>query len=130
MIDVYIDGASAGDRGKSGAGIFINYKNGKVEHVSIPLGEMSNIEAEFAAFVHALSFCIERNILSVSFRTDCKLLEDAVERKHVKNSTLKPYLLDALEKIEQFDLFFIKWIPRKQNQQADQLAKRAIQMQC
>ena len=38
MIEVYIDGASAGNPGLSGAGIFIN-NNGSVERYSIPLGK-------------------------------------------------------------------------------------------
>ncbi len=126
MVDVYIDGASAGDPGYSGAGIFINYKNGHVEHFAIPLGMMSNHEAEYEALLHALDLCIERDLKIVSFRTDSKLLEDAIEKRYVKNKRFQLYLRRALEKIDHFELFFIKWISSKQNSQADQLAKQAI----
>lgn len=37
MYEVYIDGASAGNPGPSGAGIFMK-KDGEVEQYSIPLG--------------------------------------------------------------------------------------------
>lgn len=41
IVEVYVDGASAGNPGRSGAGVFINYKDGLVEYFSIPLGEIS-----------------------------------------------------------------------------------------
>ncbi|MEG0438913.1 MAG: reverse transcriptase-like protein, partial [Solibacillus sp.] len=46
---------------------------------------------------------------------------------YVKNEEFKPYLEKALQLIEQFDLFFIKWIPDKENKAADALAREAIQ---
>lgn len=61
MIEVYIDGASAGNPGPSGAGIFIK-ANGKVERYSIPLGVMSNHEAEYYAFIEALKICKKMDI--------------------------------------------------------------------
>ncbi|MCK0472022.1 reverse transcriptase-like protein [Halalkalibacter sp. APA_J-10(15)] len=127
MIEVYIDGASAGNPGPSGAGIYINYKNGKVEHHSTFLGELTNHEAEFEALIIALHLCCEQKIKTVSFRTDSKLVDDAIEKQHVKNPLYQPYVKEALELIDRhFDLFFLKWIPSRQNQQADQLARQAI----
>jgi ribonuclease HI len=38
----------------------------------------------------------------------------------------EPLLQQALELIDQLDLFFIKWIPSKENHEADELARRAI----
>ncbi|KHF39849.1 reverse transcriptase-like protein [Halalkalibacter okhensis] len=126
MIDIYIDGASAGDPGPSGAGIFINYKNGKVENHSIPLGQMSNHEAEYEALITALDLCIERGIKMVSFRTDSKLIDDAIEKRYVKNKRFQPYLEKAIARIDQFELFFMKWVPSNQNKNADSLARQAI----
>ncbi|MFC0559998.1 reverse transcriptase-like protein [Halalkalibacter alkalisediminis] len=126
MVDVYIDGASAGDPGPSGAGIFINYKNGQVESHAVPLEMMSNHEAEYEALIHALDLCIDKGIKAVSFRTDSKLIDDAIEKRYVKNKKYQPYLEKALEKIDQFDLFFMKWVPSNQNRNADQLARQAI----
>lgn len=127
MVDVYIDGASAGDPGPSGAGVFINYKNGQVENHSIPLGEMSNHEAEYEALIHALDLCLERQLSIVSFRTDSKLIDEAIEKRYVKNKRFQPYLEKALQRTDQFDLFFMKWIPSSQNKNADALARQAIQ---
>lgn len=91
MIEVYIDGASAGNPGPSGAGIFIK-NNGKVERYSIPLGNMENHEAEYRAFIHALEICIEKGYKTVSFRTDSQLVNRAVEKEFVKIKSLLPCL--------------------------------------
>ena len=47
--------------------------------------------------------------------TDSKLIADSVEAGYVKNAKFKPYF-EQLEILEQdFDLLFVKWVPRDQN---------------
>ncbi|WP_066174014.1 reverse transcriptase-like protein [Bacillus marinisedimentorum] len=126
MIEVYVDGASRGDSGMAGAGIFI--KNGsEVEQHSVPLGILSNHEAEYAALLKGLDICLQKGYTVVSFRTDSQLVERAVENRYVKNPVYVPLLEKALEQIDKFDLFFLKWVPAKENR-ADQLAKQAIHL--
>ncbi|SDL92650.1 reverse transcriptase-like protein [Bacillus sp. OK048] len=127
MIEVYIDGASAGNPGPSGAGIFIK-GNGTAEKHSIPLGIMSNHEAEYHAFIKALEICLEKGFSHsvVSFRTDSELVNKAVEKEFAKNKLYTPLLETALALSKQFDLFFIKWIPSVENKVADELARLAI----
>ncbi len=125
MIEVYIDGASAGNPGPSGAGIFIK-ANGKVERYSIPLGVMSNHEAEYYAFIEALKICKKNRYQVVSFRTDSELVNRAVEKEFVKNKQFAPLLEEALTLTKDFDLFFMKWIPSSENKSADELARAAI----
>ncbi|WP_028402763.1 reverse transcriptase-like protein [Ectobacillus panaciterrae] len=128
MIEVYIDGATKGNPGPSGAGIFIRGIDKPVQ-LSIPLGNMSNHEAEYKALLAALKYCLAHNYKVVSFRTDSQLVERAVEKQYVKNKTFMPLLAEALQLIEQFDLFFLKWIPSQQNKVADELARKAISQQ-
>ncbi|WP_079509486.1 reverse transcriptase-like protein [Mesobacillus jeotgali] len=125
MFEVYIDGASAGNPGPSGAGIFIKGE-GEVFRYSIPLGVMSNHEAEYHAFIIALEICIEKSLKVVSFRTDSQLVNAAVEKEFVKNKLYAPLLEKALILTGQFDLFFMKWIPSSENKTADELARKAI----
>ena len=127
MIEVYIDGASAGNPGLSGAGIFIN-NNGHVERYSIPLGEMENHEAEYHALIKALEICVTNNYSIVSFRTDSQAIYSAMEKAFAKNKKYAPLLAQALELEKQLELFFIKWIPSIENKSADQLARRAIRL--
>ncbi|MEH7176605.1 reverse transcriptase-like protein [Neobacillus vireti] len=127
MIEVYIDGASAGNPGPSGAGIFIK-GNGTAEKYAIPLGIMSNHEAEYHAFIKALEICLEKGYTHtvLSFRTDSELVNKAVEKEFVKNKLYAPLLEKALDLANQFDLFFMKWIPSIENKTADELARAAI----
>lgn len=126
MIEVYIDGASAGNPGPSGAGIFIK-RNGTCEKYSIPLGTMSNHEAEFHAFIHGLKICLENHYQVVSFRTDSQLVNRAIEKEYAKSKQFSLLLQEALELTKRFDLFFMKWIPSRENKAADELARQAIQ---
>lgn len=126
MIEVYVDGASAGNPGLSGAGIFIK-GNGLNERHSVPLGMMSNHEAEFHAFIHGLKICLSKKLSIVSFRTDSQLVNQAVEKESTKNQQFSNLLREALELTKGFELFFLKWIPGRKNKVADELAKQAIQ---
>jgi ribonuclease HI len=125
MIEVYIDGATAGNPGPSGAGIFIK-ANGNVQRLSIPLGIMTNHEAEYHALIKGLEFCLEKNFKTVSFRTDSELVNRGIEKEFTKNRTFAPLLEKALLLSHQFELFFIKWIPSSENKVADELARLAI----
>ncbi|OCA90862.1 ribonuclease HI [Bacillus sp. FJAT-27225] len=125
MIEVYIDGASAGNPGPSGAGIFIK-GHGGADTYSLPLGTLSNHEAEYHAFIKALEICLQKGYRTVSFRTDSELVNRAVEKEFAKNKAYAPLLERALELSRQFDLFFMKWIPSSENKTADELARQAI----
>jgi ribonuclease HI len=127
LIEVYIDGASAGNPGPSGAGIFIK-GNGITEKYSIPLGKMTNHEAEYHAFIKALEICLEKGFENsvVSFRTDSQLVNNAIEKEFVKNKLYLPLFEQALNLSKKFQLFFMKWIPSAENKAADELARQAI----
>lgn len=125
MIEVYIDGASKGNPGPSGAGVFIKGLKEPV-FLSIPLESMSNHEAEFHALIFGLEYCIEHNLSVVSFRTDSKIVEDSIDKNYSKNKMFIPLLEKSLTLINQLDLFFIKWIPSSLNKVADELARKAI----
>jgi len=126
LIIIHTDGASNGNPGESGAGIFINH-NGNVIEKSIPLGVMSNHEAEFWAVIHALDICEGKFSGEVlSFRTDSKVVVDTIEKNHTKNKTFLPLLEKIRQRSESFPYLFVKWIPTEQNKHADQLARRAL----
>ena len=126
MLEVYIDAASAGNPGPSGIGIFIK---GEGVHMKISeyIGETNNHIAEFTALVRGLEEATKTDTTFVSMRSDSKIVVTSIEKAYVKNEEFKPFLEKALQLIEQFDLFFIKWIPDKENKAADALARSAIQ---
>ncbi|WFN98341.1 ribonuclease HI family protein [Staphylococcus aureus] len=90
------------------------------------LGEMDNHTAEWAACIYALKHARELNVSNALLYTDSKLIADSVNAGYVKNAKFKPYF-DQLEIFEQdFDLLFVKWIPREQNKEANQYAQQAL----
>ncbi len=125
MVEVYFDGASAGNPGPSGAGIFV-IASGEVERVSLPLPIMTNHEAEFHAFIEALKVCLDRGYKMVSLRTDSEMVNRAVEKEFAKNKAYAPLLREALTLMKSFELCFLKWVPSKENKTADELARLAI----
>ncbi|PFA70100.1 ribonuclease HI [Bacillus sp. AFS015802] len=127
MLEVNIDGASAGNPGPSGAGIFIKH-NGEVEKHSIPLGIMDNHEAEFLACKKALEICLEKQADTVWLRSDSQAVVHAIEKEFVRNGQYKLLLDEILNMTKQINLFFVKWIPSKENKAADELARKAIHL--
>lgn len=128
MIEVYTDGASSGNPGISGAGVYINV-DGEIYTDAFPLGMLSNHEAEFHAVIKALEICKKHfpdDILS--FRSDSQVVVDVIEKNFTKNKQFQPFLKKINEEASHFPYFFIKWIPEKKNKHADQLAKKAIRM--
>lgn len=129
MIKVYTDGASQGDPGPSGAGIWIQ-ADGEILEYSIPLPSMSNHEAEFHAVIEALKICLDKfPDRIISLRSDAKAVVDIINKGHTKNKKFRPLLLQVNTMSASFSLFFIKWIPHTNNKNADMLAKRAIHLQ-
>lgn len=128
MLEVYIDAASAGNPGKSGIGIFIK---GEGHHIKIsePIGVTDNHHAEFQALVRALQEVQPLAPSIVSVRSDSKIVVASIEKRYVKKESYRLLLDEALEIIDTFPLFFIKWIPDDKNKAADALAREAIRKQ-
>lgn len=123
MLEVYTDGASAGNPGPSGIGIFIK---GEGHHIKLsePIGLMNNHQAEFVALIRGLQEALRLNPSIVSVRSDSKIVVSSIEKRYAKHYA--EFVDEALALIDQIDLFFIKWIPNNQNKAADALARQAI----
>jgi len=126
MLEVYIDGASAGNPGPSGIGIFIKGEGHQVQ-ISEYIGETNNHIAEFTALIRGLEEAKKLSTSIVSIRSDSKIVVASIEKQYVKNEEYKPLLDKVIQLTNDFDLFFIKWIPENQNRAADTLARQAIQ---
>ncbi|WP_146551952.1 ribonuclease HI family protein [Rummeliibacillus sp. SL167] len=126
MLEVYIDAASAGNPGPSAIGIFIKGEGHQVK-ISESVGITNNHIAEFMALIRGLQEAAKLSTGIISVRSDSKIVVASIEKEFVKNEEYKPYLNQALQLIEPFELFFIKWIPDSQNKAADALARKGIQ---
>ncbi|MET3575188.1 reverse transcriptase-like protein [Bhargavaea ullalensis] len=125
MLEVFIDGASAGNPGKSGIGIFIRGE-GHQDKLSEFAGVVDNHTAEFTAFLRGVEEAAKRTTGLVSIRSDSKAVVSAVEKRYAKNPVHRDILERALAIADSFEFFFIKWIPDEENRAADALAREGI----
>lgn len=127
MIKVYFDGASAGDPGPSGAGIYIILDNGEQKKEKLPLGQLSNHESEFIACREALKLCLPYKEQLIICHTDSQIVENSFDKEYAKKEAYASILKEIIELKKQFSMLYLKWIPTKENP-ADSLSKQAIQL--
>jgi len=125
MLEVYVDGASAGNPGKSGIGIYIKGEGHQLR-ISEPIAPTDNHSAEFQALLRGMEEAAKLTTGIVSIRSDSQIVVMAVEKEYVKRDAHKPLLAQILTISKTFDFFFIKWIPDADNRAADALAREAI----
>jgi len=128
MIELFTDGASAGNPGVSGIGIFIRGEGHNIQ-ISDAIPPTNNHIAEFSALVRGLQEVQKLGASFVAAKSDAKIVVDAINKNYVKNSDYRPFLQQAMQIIATFDIFYIEWLPDRQNKAADALARRAIQAQ-
>lgn len=126
---VYIDGASLGNPGRSGAGIVALDEQGvELWRDSIHLGQMTNNMAEYEALIHALQRAVLSSIESVTIYTDSLLVANQMTGVYkVKNGNMQTYVRKALELTKNIADFEIHHIDREKNRVADRLAKQAAE---
>jgi len=129
---VYIDGASRGNPGQAGAGILILdiKKNKEIIKSSFHLGEKTNNQAEYLAFVLA-TFLIKEQIPNYSkynflFLSDSELLVKQMTGYYkVKEPILKKLQALAISLLCDTNYTF-KHVLREKNKIADKLANIGI----
>ena len=124
-----IDGASRGNPGRAGAGVWITNGVGeKISEVSRFLGHKTNNEAEYWALLLGLREAKRLRGDSIQIFTDSQLVERQIKGVYrVKDSNLKALHRAVIQNLNTFSSFEIESIPREENQEADRLANQAIQ---
>ncbi len=125
---IFVDGASSGNPGNSGAGIVISDSEGKEQYRdSIFLGQMTNNMAEYEALLRALVKAVELGAQDVVTYTDSLLVANQVLGLYrINNETLREYCMRVRVCARKFQNFTIRHIPREENRIADKLAKEGI----
>jgi ribonuclease HI len=126
---IYIDGASKGNPGRAGAGIWITNGEGeKISEVSRYLGHKTNNEAEYWALLLGLREAKRLGGEALQIFTDSELVERQIKGVYrVKDLDLKALHKTVIENLKTFSSFEIESIPREENKEADRLANQAIQ---
>lgn len=122
----WIDGASKGNPGDAGFGVFLE-RDCDHEEVIGYLGKATNNVAEYAALIAALMLAAERGIDKLVVYSDSQLLVRQVNGAYrVKAPHLKPIFLQALKLRQAISDFTIEHVGREENKKADGLANQAI----
>jgi len=125
---LYIDGASRGNPGRAGAGIWITNGEGKkISEMSRYLGHKTNNEAEYWALLLGLKEAKRLGGEALQVFTDSELVERQIKGVYrVKDLDLKALHKIVIENLKRFSSFEIESIPREENKEADRLANQAI----
>lgn len=129
VLTIYIDGASRGNPGEAGAGVWMTDGEGrKVLEVRRYLGRKTNNEAEYWALLFGLQEAKRLGGSSIRIFTDSELVEKQVKGLYrVKNLNLKILHTSVLQELKAFSSYVIESIPREENREADRLANQAIE---
>jgi len=128
---IYIDGASKGNPGPSGAGIVIYDHLSEtavpVKRIGEYLGETTNNAAEYLAFIFALQEAVDLEGTHIFVYTDSELLARQFNGIYkIKNERLKVIYEQLQDLVKNFEQVKIEYIPRENNKLADKLASDAV----
>lgn len=126
-LEIYIDGASRGNPGRSGVGVLIRDADGGIHQIMRDIGIATNNEAEYEALITALRFAKELKKNHLKIYTDSFLLANQINGSwRVRDSKIASLWKCAKELIVEFEEVEVKHIPRELNREADRLANRAL----
>ena len=125
---LHIDGASRGNPGEAGFGVYVTTPEGaSVASLYGYLGRATNNVAEYQALLHALRYALERGAREVDVYSDSELLVlQLAGRYRVKHPGLQPLFREASELLARFARARVTHVPRERNREADALANRAV----
>jgi len=127
-LNLHIDGASRGNPGMAGAGVWMTDQQGNtLQRIGRFLGRKTNNEAEYWALLIGLREAQRWGKASIHIFTDSELVAKQVKGVYrVRDSNLKGLHRQVMENLKTFLSFEIESIPREENREADRLANEAI----
>lgn len=123
---VWIDGASRGNPGDAGFGVFAE-RDGESREICGFLGRTTNNVAEYAALLVALTWAGREGVEHLELYSDSQLLVRQFTGAYkVKAPHLVPIFLNMLKLKRHIPHVEAHHVPRAENRHADLLANRAI----
>jgi ribonuclease HI len=135
MIEVYVDGSSKGNPGPGGAGVVIQNDDGQTISVhGIPLGHVTNNQAEFLGLKHALMELKDQRLSHdpVNILTDSQLVVGIFSQnwKARANLGLVIEIRSLLKEFPQLTFAYVRGHNGNHgNELADSLAQEAAESQ-
>ena len=125
---LYADGASRGNPGHAGIGVFICDQAGNsLKEISEYIGQATNNVAEYTALLKGLQACVQIDCNHITVYMDSQLVVRQLNGQYkVKNEKLRPLYETAVGLKQQINSIEFNHIPREQNKKADALANKAL----
>ena len=126
-LEIFCDGACSGNPGPAAIGVVIREDGETVATIGEAIGEATNNIAEYKAIIRALVGASELKADELVIKTDSELLFNQLRGTFgIKNDQLKVLADQVKTFAKNFKRVEFKKIPREENREADQLAKKAI----
>ena len=126
-ITAFVDGASRGNPGPAGYGVYMSTSTGEIVEVCGYLGTTTNNVAEYAGLLEALTVAQTEGATDVEIVSDSLLLVNQMLGKYrVKHPNLVPMFAKAKVMARTFPRFSIRHTLRAGNKDADRLANLAV----
>ena len=123
----FVDGASRGNPGPAGFGVFMTTDAGEIIELCGFLGTTTNNVAEYAGLIEALLTAKQEGASEVDVISDSLLLVNQMLGKYrVKHPNLIPLYNKAVRLTREFRRFSIRHTLRAGNKEADRLANLAV----
>jgi ribonuclease HI len=132
MAILYTDGASKGNPGPAGVGVYLKWRTKKGDwqerKYSKPLGNKTNNVAEYEALIYGLEKANQLKIKRIKCFSDSQLMVRQLNGIYrLKNSDVIKNFVKIWNLKISFDEIEFNYIPREENNIADGLAKKASQ---
>jgi ribonuclease HI len=125
---LYVDGASFGNPGPSGAGIVLEVDGDVLVKRSEDLGHGTNNQAEYRALLEGLGEALQRGVRDLLVRSDSQLLVRQMTGDYkVKAKGLQGLKAEADALRAKFDSIRFEHVRRHLNEVADELAKEGAE---
>ena len=127
---VNVDGASKGNPGEAGIGVAVFDKDLNIVQESCEyIGMATNNIAEYKALILGAKLAIKFNARNILFKSDSELMVKQIMGEYrVKNTQLKSLYSEVQSLLGKLPEWEIKHIPREENEEADLLANKGVEM--
>lgn len=126
---IHVDGASRGNPGPSSCGIVIEVDGFPVREIGVYLGSTTNNVAEYCGLILALYEARDAGASEVVVYSDSKLCVQQIKGEFkVSAEHIKPLHNKVMRLFNHFEKWDITLIPREDNQRADHLANRVLDL--
>jgi ribonuclease HI len=128
-VTAWVDGASRGNPGPAGYGVFMRTEAGETIEIAGFLGTTTNNVAEYSGLLEAMRVAADEGATELEIVSDSELLvKQMLGQYRVKHPNLVPLHEEAKMLSRRFRRFSIRHTLRAGNKDADRLANAAVDL--